>query len=90
MNEQEVDSVLDDIFGEVSSPTGEGLTKRECQKLLIKEMNSVIYSNNLNRLRHGQFYVAAPFKGLRQINQAVFMARQIGGYEELLKNAGFN
>lgn len=87
-------------------PTGAGLSKRECKKLLVQEMNKLIQKSNGSRLRRSQvelelvaqgmrkrkpfpLYLISPFSGLRNINEVVFMARQRGGYEELLENAGF-
>lgn len=88
----DVDSFLDDIFGEDEPiPTGEGLTTTEARKLLISEMNTLIQVGNLIRLRKtgGRAPLVRHFKGLKNINEAVFMARQRGGYDELLRNSGF-
>jgi hypothetical protein len=89
----DIDAVLADYFADVddSNPTGEGLTKREAQHLLIKEMNARIQNSNIKRVRKtgGRTPLAPAFSGIRQINQAVFMARQRGDYKELLKVAGY-
>jgi hypothetical protein len=89
----DVESELDYYFGDVddSVPTGEGLSKRACQVLLIEERNSLIQISNLKRIRmtNGYTPLAPAFTGLRHIQRAVFMARQRGGYDVLLSNAGY-
>lgn len=91
--EEEVESILDEYFPDVdeANPTGEGLSKRDAQKLLIEEMNTRIRVRNIINVRKTRGYtpLIPPLKGLRQLNQAVFMARQRGDYRELLINAGF-
>jgi hypothetical protein len=87
----EEDRVVDFEYVDEPNPTGEGLTKREAQKLLIEEMNTRIQVRNIINVRRtrGHTPLVAPFKGLKQLNQAVFMARQRGDYKELIQNAGF-
>lgn len=86
-------------------PSGVGLSKREAQLVLVEEMNKLIQTSNRRRLnrfqaeeKHWHMFGGTPpfpaiiapgFSGRRHISQAVFMARQRGGYKELLSNAGF-
>lgn len=82
---EEHEEIDDDI------PTGDGLDKNSAQLLLIKEMNNLIMVANVKRVRRskGRTPLAPMLKGRRNLQQAVSMARKRGGYERLLKNAGF-
>lgn len=84
-------SVVDFEYVDEPNPTGDGLTQREAQKLLIEEMNTRIQVRNIVNVRRtgGHTPLIPPFRGLKQLNQAVFMARQRGDYKELIQNAGF-
>jgi len=86
----EVDNVLDSYF-DVDEVTGDGLSVSDCRKLLINEMNELIKYGNLKRMRKtgGRVPLVPPFSGLKNINEAVFMARQRGGFSTLLGNCGF-
>lgn len=85
-------------------PTGDGLSKREARKLLVKEMNSIKQQRNMAEyvVHQHKLNMWANGKGNRprdpifrhmfsnkQHQQAAFMARQIGGYSALLANAGY-
>lgn len=83
--------VVDFEYVPEANPTGEGLTKREAQLLLIEEMNTRIQVRNIINIRRtgGRTPIVPTFKGRKQLNRAVFMARQRGDYRELLAAAGF-
>ncbi len=96
---------LEEITAGYEPPTGAGLNKRQAQLLLIEEMNKLIQTSNKLRLtvfrnqeqawlevggiRPNPAIIAPGFNGRKHLSQAVFMARQRGGYKELLKAAGF-
>lgn len=99
-----IDQPVEDTTGGLAA-TGEGLSKREAQLLLVEEMNGLIQQSNRRRLNRFQVeekhwiefggippypaIIAPGFSGRRHLSQAVFMARQRGGYKQLLINAGF-
>lgn len=53
--EKEIDRIghvsILDPDSEAPEPTGEGLSKRECQNLLIQELNGLINQKNIARLK---------------------------------------
>jgi len=96
------DEVEEDPYVE---PTGEGLTQRECRRLLIDEMNGRVNEKNLIRMRKysrkaRKFQATGKgepprmpilIKGYsrKRLNLAVCSARRAGILKELLANAGF-
>lgn len=85
-------------------PSGHGLTKSEARKLLVEEMDHIVIKKNQERLRLYREHVKSwqngqgkrPKEpifvkgyGMKNLNKAVFKARQIGGYGSLLKAAGY-
>lgn len=105
---EEVKEALDQI---APIPTGEGLTKKEAKKELVRHVNSVAQAKNRLALsRHSEAisawemkvknninpgrYPASPYLlptfGMRHIDKVVFLARQYGGYGDLLKAAGYD
>lgn len=80
------------------------MTKKEARQELIDQMNKIVYEKNKNALnnyrRQRKLWLngravqpAEPWLlkeySHRRLDQAVFTARQKGGYQELLEAAGF-
>jgi hypothetical protein len=62
--------------------------RRDAQKALIEQMNTLIKVSNIRRLER-RLPLSKTFT-MRHLDSAVFMARQRGGYGELLMAAGFS
>ena len=87
-------------------PDIEPLTQREARQQLIQEMNRIKQQKNVVQFNIHQLLRQSYMEGIRgqlppepvyratftkrNIQRAVFMARQIGGYEYLLVAAGYS
>lgn len=96
MQEMTLEPVLPKYFG---------LTKKEAQVLLVEEMNKIKRAKNqvqfqINRLMWEAYHKGVKgdrpkdpvYRGtftMKNLQRAVFMARQIGGYDDLLVIAGY-
>lgn len=100
----EAEEALEELAERVF-PTGEGLNRAEARKAIVEEANYLVRQTNKRRRRtylaKQEVWLTKP-KGeppvspilnpgltMKQVDQAVFMLRQRGGYAQLLAAAGF-